>query len=123
MITIVIADNNSNVRDNMRALLEIESDFRIVGEAKDGLEALRLVKGLKPNVLVVDLAIGGMNGIEIIKEVVSRSPGTSVVIFSMHADSPYIIESLREGAKAYVVKDSIEGGLVDAIRNVATRHH
>jgi DNA-binding NarL/FixJ family response regulator len=123
MITVAIADASPSVRQQMRALLEVESDFRIIGEAADGLEAVRLVERIKPNVLVLDLAIGSMNGIEVIKQVCKCSPYTSVVIFSMHADAPYIVESLREGAKAYVVKDSIAGGLVHAIRDVAAGHH
>jgi DNA-binding NarL/FixJ family response regulator len=119
MINVAIADGSSVVRNNMRSLLETESYIGIVGEAADGLEAVRMVECLKPNVLVVDLAIGGMNGIEIIKRVCRRSPGTGVVVFSMHTDAPYIVESLRAGAKAYVTKDSNSDELVRAIRQVA----
>jgi DNA-binding NarL/FixJ family response regulator len=123
MITVAIADNSSIVRNNMRALLEIESDLCIVGEAADELEAIRLVECLKPNVLVVDLAIGDMNGIELIKQVSKRSPGTSVVVFSMHTEAAYVVESLRLGAKAYVTKDSNSDELVRAIRQVAIGQH
>jgi DNA-binding NarL/FixJ family response regulator len=123
MINVAIADGSSVVRNNMRSLLETESYIGIVGEAADGLEAVRMVERLKPNVLVVDLAIGGMNGIEIIKQVGRRSPGTGVVVFSMHTDAPYIAESLRAGAKAYVTKDSNSDELVRAIRQVAIGHY
>jgi two-component system response regulator NreC len=122
MITVAIADDSAIVRQNLRALLEMESDIHIVGEAADGLEAIRLVKRLKPNVLVVDMAIGGMNGIEVIKQVDRYSPGTRIVVFSMHADEAYVDESLRAGAKAYVVKNSISGELVHAIREAAAGH-
>lgn len=122
MITVAIADDSASVRHNMCALLETESDLHVIGEAADILEAVRLVESLEPNVLVVDLTIGGMKGIEIIKQVGIRSPGTSVVVFSMHVNEAYVNESLRAGAKAYVVKESISGELIHAIREVATGH-
>jgi DNA-binding NarL/FixJ family response regulator len=123
MITVVIADNSSVVRNNMRALLETESDISIVGETADGFEAVRLVERLKPNVLVVDLAIGGINGVEVIKQVAKSSPGTGVVVFSMHTDAAYVAESLRAGAKAYITKDSNSDELVRAVHQVAIGQH
>jgi DNA-binding NarL/FixJ family response regulator len=123
MITVAIADDSSVVRNNMCSLLETESGIGIVGEAADGLEAVRLVERLKPNVLVLDLAIGGMNGIELIKQVAKSSPGTGVVVFSMRTDAAYVVESLRAGAKAYVTKDSNSDELIHAICQVAIGQH
>ena len=90
--------------------------MRVVGEAADGAEATRLVEGLKPDVLVVDIMMGGMNGIEVTRHVRKVSPKTCVVVLSMHADDSYVMEALRAGAKAYVLKDSIADDLLQAIR-------
>jgi DNA-binding NarL/FixJ family response regulator len=122
MINVVIVDDNPSVRHNMQALLETESDLRIVGEAADAFEAVRMVESLKPDVLVVDLTIGGMNGIDIIKQTGKCSPQTNVVVFSLHVNEAYVDEALRAGARAYVIKESSSGELVQAIREVVGGH-
>ena len=119
MISIVLADDHHVVRQGLRALLETEADFRIIGEAGDGLEAARLVENLQPNVLVLDLMMGGMNGIEVTRQVSKRSPKTTVVILSMHNNEAYVLEALRAGAKAYILKESSADELVRAIREVS----
>jgi DNA-binding NarL/FixJ family response regulator len=117
--TIVLADDHHVVRQGLRALLEAEPDFRVVGEAGDGLEAARLVEALQPNVLVLDLVMSGLGGLEVTRLATKRSPHTHVVILSMHADEAYVLEALKNGAAAYVLKGSRAADLVQAVREVA----
>ncbi len=118
MITIVLADDHHVVRQGLRALLETEADLRVVGEAGDGIATAQLVENLKPNILVLDLMMTGMNGLEVTRQVSKRSPKTTVVILSMHSNEGYVLEALRAGAKAYILKESSADELVRAIREV-----
>lgn len=118
MITIVLADDHQVVRQGLRALLETQEDFSIVGEAADGITAAQMVENLKPNILVLDLMMTGMNGLEVTRQVSKRSPKTIVVILSMHNNEGYVLEALRAGAKAYILKESSADELVRAIREV-----
>lgn len=120
MTTIVLADDHHIVRKGMRALLEAEPDFRLVGEASDGLETAQLVERLRPDVLVLDLMMPGLNGIEVTRQVRKRSPRTQVIILSMHANDGYVLEALRSGATGYVLKDASMSELIQAVRDVAT---
>ena len=104
------------MRQALRYLLDAQPDIKVVGEAADGLEATRIVESLQPDVLVVDMMMGGMNGIEVTRDVGKLSPKTCVVVLSMHADEGYVLEALRAGAKAYVLKDSVADHLLHAIR-------
>ncbi|HWR70584.1 MAG TPA: response regulator transcription factor [Dehalococcoidia bacterium] len=104
------------MRQGLRALLNEQPDVRVVGEAADGPEATQIVERLKPDVLVVDMMMGVMSGIEVTRSVRKLSPKTCVVILSMHADEGYVLEALRAGAKAYVLKDSIADDLLHAMR-------
>ena len=114
---IVLADDHPIVRQGLRALLEAEADFRVVGEAGDGLEAVALVERVKPDVLVLDLMMPGLAGLEVARQTKQRSPRTRVVILSMHADESYVLEALTAGASAYVLKKSTASDLVKAIRD------
>jgi two-component system, NarL family, response regulator NreC len=114
--TIVVADDHHLVRQGLRMLLAAEPDFQIAGEAGDGLEALRLVKELQPDALVLDLMMPVLNGLEVTRRVSQRSPQTRVVILSMHANEAYVLEALRAGAAAYVLKESTSEELVRAVR-------
>lgn len=118
-ITIVLADDHPVVRLGLRALLEAEPDFDLVGEAADGLEVAPLVERLRPNVLVLDLIMPGINGLDVTREVTQKWPETKVIILSMHATEAYVLDSLRNGASAYVLKGSHATDLVQAIREVA----
>jgi two-component system response regulator NreC len=118
-ITIVLADDHNIVRQGLRALLEAEQGFNVVGETSDGLEALRLVERLRPNVLVLDLMMPGLNGLEVTRQVSKHSPGTRVVILSMYANEAYVLEALGNGALAYVLKDSSSADLIRAVREAA----
>ena len=114
---IVLADDHPIVRQGLRALLEAERDFQVVGEAGDGLEAVALVERVKPDVLVLDLMMPGLAGLQVARQVRQRSPQTRIVILSMHADEGYVLEALTAGASAYVLKKSTTGDLVKAIRD------
>jgi two-component system, NarL family, response regulator NreC len=118
MISIVLADDHHIVRQGLRALLETESGFSLVGETGDGLEAVRIVERLNPRVLVCDLMMPGLNGLEVTRQVTNRTK-TRVVILSMHASDAYVSEALKNGARGYVLKDSQSSELVRAIREVA----
>src|SRR3712207_5732096 len=98
--TIVLADDHHLVRHGLRALLEDEADFRIVAETGHGQEAAQLVERLQPDVLVLDLMLPDLNGLEVTRQVSLRAPRTRVVILSMHANEAYVLEALRAGAAA-----------------------
>ena len=116
--TIILADDHQVVRQGLRALLEAERDFQVIGEAGDGLDALRLVERLRANVLIVDLMMPGLNGLELTRRVSRSYSETRVIILSMHANNAYVLEGLRNGAYAYVLKDSSAADLVQAVREV-----
>jgi DNA-binding NarL/FixJ family response regulator len=117
-ITIFLADDHPVVRLGLRTLLEREKDFRIVGEASDGLQTVELVKRVHPDVLTLDLMMPGMNGIEVTRVIKQYSPSTHVIILSMHRNEAYVLETLKKGASGYVLKDSTGSSLVQAIREV-----
>ena len=117
-ITILLAEDHQLVRQGFRALMAAEKDFTIVGETGDGLEALRLTEHLKPRVLVLDLMLPGLNGLEVTRQITKRELPTKVVILSMHANEAYVLAALRNGAAAYVLKDSSASDLVRAVREV-----
>lgn len=118
MITIVLAEDHHIVRQGLKALLEEEKSFKLLGEASDGLEAVALVERCKPNVLVLDLMIPRLHGLEVVRRVCKESSATRVLVLSMHSDEPYVVEALRSGALGYVLKDCTASNLADAIRSV-----
>jgi two-component system, NarL family, response regulator NreC len=118
-ISIVFADDHPLVRTGMQALLEREPDFSIAGVAADGLTTVRLTERLKPSVLVVDLMMPGLSGLEVLRIVRERSPRTRIVILSMYASNALIVEALQNGAIGYVLKGCPEENLVHAVREAA----
>jgi DNA-binding NarL/FixJ family response regulator len=118
MTTIVLADDHHIVRQGLRALLEANPDFRIVGEAGSGLEAVQLVERMRPKVLILDLMMPGLNGLEVTRQAVKHSPRTCVIVLSMHSNEAYVLEALRSGASAYVLKDSSAADLMQAVSQV-----
>lgn len=120
MTTIILADDHHVVRQGLQALLEAEPDFQIVGEAAEGREAVQLVERLQPEVLILDLMMPSLSGLEVTRQVRQRSPRTRVVILSMYADEAYVLEALRNGAAGYVLKKSTADELVRAVREVTT---
>jgi len=118
MSRIVLADDHSVMRQGLRALLQAEAGFSIVGEASDGQTAVELTEQLRPDVLVVDLVMPRLGGLDVLREVVRRSPSTRVIVLSMHANEAYVQEALQNGAAGYVLKDSDAADLIQAIRGV-----
>jgi DNA-binding NarL/FixJ family response regulator len=115
----VLADDHPIVRQGLRALLESQPGYSIIGEAEDGLSALKLVENLKPAVLIVDVMMPGLNGLEVVKRVRERLPLTKIVVLSMHANEPYVLEALRSGATAYVLKATSTSNLLEAVKAAA----
>ena len=119
MITIGLAEDHHLVRQGFKLVLTAEQDFKLVGEAADGLEAVKLVETKKPSVLLLDLMIPRLHGLEVVRQLKGEQSQTKVVILSMHADEPYVMEALRNGACGYVLKDCTAADLVQAVRTVA----
>jgi two-component system, NarL family, response regulator NreC len=119
MTTVVLADDHQIVRQGLRALLKSVPDLQLLGEASDGLETVRLAERQQPDVLVVDLMMPGLNGMDVARQVLKRSPRTHIVILSMHSNEAYVVEALRAGASAYVLKEAGADDLVAAIRAAA----
>jgi two-component system response regulator NreC len=118
-ITIVLGDDHNIVLKGLRALLEPQPGFSIVGEATDGLKAAALTERLKPDILVVDLMMPGLSGFDVTRRVVKRVPKTRVIMLSMYSSEPHVVEALRSGAMGYVLKDASPEELANAIREVA----
>lgn len=117
-ITILLADDHRIVRDGLKLLLSAEPDFNVVGETGDGLEAARLAEQLEPNVVVTDLIMPSLRGLELVRLLKQRVPTSRVVILSMHSNEAFVIDALRNGAAAYVLKDASAAELVRAVREV-----
>jgi two-component system, NarL family, response regulator NreC len=118
-IRILLADDHAVVRQGFKMILNAQADMEIVGEAGNGREAVDLVEKLKPDVVVMDVAMPELNGIEATRRVGDVSPHTRIIALSMHKDSVYVREVLRAGARGYLLKDSGAGDLVSAVRAVA----
>jgi two-component system, NarL family, response regulator NreC len=119
MIKIFLADDHQIVRKGINAILSSESDFQVIGEAGDGIETVRLVEELNPDILILDLMMGGINGLEVTRQLAKKNPKVGIVVLSMHSNEAYVLEALRSGAMAYILKDNTTEDLVHAIREVA----
>src|SRR5579883_3581956 len=117
-IRILLADDHTVVRRGLRLLLERQPEFSVVAEASDGKQAVEASEASKPDVVVVDIAMPHLNGIEAAQRILSVSPNSSIVVLSMHADESYVLRALKAGAKGYLLKDSAEGDLIEAIKAV-----
>lgn len=118
MPNVLIADDHEVVRQGLRSLLGSERDLRIVAEASDGQEALRAVEKYRPDLLIADIAMPLLNGIEVTRQAKRVSPHTRTLILSMHADESHVADALRSGADGYVLKDARSAELLEAIRHV-----
>lgn len=118
MISIVIADDHSILRQGLKALLDAEKDLKVIGEAANGVQALEICEKLHPNILVLDISMPGLGGLEVTKQLKEHSPQTRILILSMHADETYVMESLRNGADGYILKDETASVLINAVRDV-----
>jgi DNA-binding NarL/FixJ family response regulator len=115
-VTILLADDHPFVRRGIRNLLDAEGDLSVVGEAQDGVQVVQMADKFRPDILVVDLMMPNLNGLEALKQVRHRSPRTRMVVLSMQSAEPYVVEAFRSGAIGYVLKDSAPDELIHAIR-------
>jgi DNA-binding NarL/FixJ family response regulator len=118
MIKIVLADDHVILRQGLLKLLEEQPGFHVVGETGDGLQAVEMVDKLKPDILIVDMVIPGLNGLEVIRSVRRTNSHLKIIVLSMHANEAYVVESLRYGASAYLLKESSSQELIRAINDV-----
>ena len=121
LIHIVIADDHHLVRQGIRALLDSENDIHVIGEAQDGQEALDLVKAQKPDVLVLDINMPRLDGIEVARKINEVSLNTQVLILSMYSDESLVKRAFRYGARGYLLKRSVTEELLVAVRKVSCR--
>jgi DNA-binding NarL/FixJ family response regulator len=118
-IRVFLADDHTILRSGLRLVLEREPGLTVVGEAGDGRSALQTLAAECADVVVMDVAMPGLNGVETTAQLLRQCPSTAVVMLSMHSDETYVLRCLRAGARGYVLKESAEGELIDAIRTVA----
>jgi len=119
-ISVLLADDHHIVREGIKMLLETQSDISVIGEASDGLRAVELAIRLKPLILMADLMMPGLSGLEVTKQVIQHQSRTKVIILSMYSNEAYVMQALRNGASGYVVKESNVGDMVQAVREVAS---
>jgi len=117
-LRIVLADDHTILREGLRSLLTADPDFEIVGEAQDGREAVRCVEKLEPDLLLMDLSMPRMSGMDAIREIKKRYPETRIVALTVHKTEEYLLTTLQAGADGYVLKDATHEELVMAIKNV-----
>jgi two-component system response regulator NreC len=117
-IRILLADDHGIVRKGLRYLLERQPDMEVVGEAKDGREAVKLSEELDPAIVIMDIAMPLLNGIDATVQIIKRNPKTGVIVLSMHSDESYLVRVLTAGAKGYLLKDAAEADLIRAVQAV-----
>jgi DNA-binding NarL/FixJ family response regulator len=115
-VRILLADDHTVMRNGLRLLLERQPHLRVVGEAADGRQAVALSESANPDVVIMDIGMPNLNGIEATRQIVNRNPRTAIAILSMHSDESYVIRALKAGARAYLLKDSAEADLLAAVR-------
>ncbi len=116
---VLIADDHGIVRKGLRLQLEQHEEFEVVGEASDGREAVRMADELAPDVVIMDIAMPNLNGIEATRQLVKRKPAIGIIILSMHSDESYLTRTLTAGAKGYLLKDTADVDLYRAVQVVA----
>jgi DNA-binding NarL/FixJ family response regulator len=117
--SIVLVDDHKIMRDGIRAILQHGGEFTVVGEAESGVDAVQLCKELRPEVVLMDISLPGLNGIEATTELLRHCPATKVVILSMYDDEHSVVSAIRSGARAFVLKKASDSDLLDALRTVA----
>jgi NarL family two-component system response regulator LiaR len=115
---LIIADDHDLVRDGMRAMLAKEPDLEVVGQAKDGREALELCRSLSPDLVLMDVRMPRMDGLEATQEIKAECPKTTVLIVTTHENPDYLLDAIKAGAAGYVLKESTRAQLTSAIRSV-----
>lgn len=119
MIRIILADDHALMRRGLRLVLEQQKDFEVVGEASDGREAVKLAETVRPDVIVLDITMPNLNGIEAARQINVKQIGVSTIILSMHADESFVLRALKAGARGYLLKESAEADLINAVRVVS----
>jgi len=122
-VRIVIAEDHTILREGLRSLLSSSANFEIIGEAGDGREAIRQAKKFKPDLILTDLSMPKMNGMEAIKEIKRESPATKVLVLTVHRAEEYILATFRAGADGYLLKDSTHSELLMAVKKVLSGTH
>lgn len=117
-VTILLVDDHPMIRQGLRNLLHDQANIKVADEAADGLEALRKIERCKPDILLVDIMMTNLNGLEVIRQVPKLSPATRVVVFSMQGAEPYVVEALKAGAIGYILKDAGPAEILSAIQSV-----
>ena len=118
-IRVLLADDHQLMRSGIRLMLERETNLSVVGEANDGREAVALAKSLRPDVVVMDIGMANLNGIEAAQQMTGDRAEIAVVMLSMHSDESYVLRALKAGARGYLLKDSAEADLIKAVHAVA----
>ena len=118
-ISILLVDDHSLVRLGFRRILEDAADLRVVGEAADGEEAVRLAQELRPRVIVMDCALPGVSGLVATRRILEKLPDTAILMLSMHSEDTLVKQALQAGARGYILKSAVDLELVTAVRNVA----
>jgi two-component system, NarL family, response regulator NreC len=118
-VSILLADDHTVVRKGLRLLLESHPGYRVVADAADGREAVAMAVEHRPNVTIVDVGMPILNGIEAARQILAKVPETAVVFLSMHSDESYVLRALKAGARAYLLKDSADHDLINAVRAVS----
>jgi len=121
MIRVLIADDHGIVRQGTRSLLDKESDIQVVGEAEDGRIAVELTNSLGPDVVVMDIAMPHLNGLDAAAQIARRHPDIGVIILSMHEEEDYLVRALSAGVRGYLLKETAQIDLVRAVRSVASK--
>ncbi len=116
---ILLADDHTIVRQGLKLILSAHSDLEVVGEAANGKEAIELAAKLKPDIVLMDVAMPELNGIEATRRMVEANPRIKILVLSMHKEAVYVREILRAGARGYILKDAIDNELISAVRSVA----
>ena len=121
-IRIIIADDHAMVRNGLRSLIEHESDMEVIAEADNGRDAVRIALELAPDVMIMDIAMPDLNGIEATRQIITALPRIKIIALSMHADKRYVMEMLKAGASGYILKDNAYEELARAIRTALKNH-
>jgi len=117
-IKIILADDHNVLREGLKSLLNQQQDFEVIGEADNGQEAVRLAKKLEPDIMVLDIGMPNMNGIQATQHIVAEVPDTKVLALSMHSDHQFVVKMLQAGASGYMLKDCAYEELISAVRDI-----
>ncbi|UCD97831.1 MAG: response regulator transcription factor [Chloroflexota bacterium] len=120
MIKVVLADDHATLRDGLKVILEMEPNIEIIGEASNGREAVDQVSRLEPDVVVMDISMPELTGIEATRKITQNCPNTGIIILSMHSTAEHVFQALQAGARGYLLKDSASRDVVDAVLTVAS---